>query len=187
MLGSSELPDHASETLLVISAIRKFWSGPPALAGEWLAPGPRRAVHSSPPAVTAPQAMNPVPTIQSRRQRTGAIFSANTRKVKRAIHRRFMVPTTNSTAISAQQQPTQFEPLRIPTTRAPTAPSRHSFTRKASGERHLVMQAFFMGLNWNRPTATSMAALIAAEVLSPIAETSAARDNPHCAVAAGTQ
>ena len=54
----------------------------------------------------------------------GKTFSANMKRVSKAIQVRLMTPMANITAISAQQQPTQTSPCRTPIATAPALPSR---------------------------------------------------------------
>jgi hypothetical protein len=55
----------------------------------------------------APTAMKMIPAKCATRRPAGRTFSSNTRTASAAIQKRFMTPPTNSSAISAQQQPIQ--------------------------------------------------------------------------------
>lgn len=77
------------------------------LRGQISSPG---AVSDQPGATNAsqpPAASSRRLTVWSRCQRTGTSFSPSRNTVSTAIQTRFMTPTTNISAINAQQQPTQ--------------------------------------------------------------------------------
>lgn len=86
----------------------------------------------------------------------GPVFSRRTNSVSAATQKRFITPTTNKTHISAQQQPRQWAPWRIPMCSAPSAPSRQCVTRNPSGLWQCIRQACFKGVNWYRPAAHKM-------------------------------
>ena len=65
----------------------------------------------------------------------GKSFSAAISAAMKAIQPMLMIPSANSAAISAQQQPTHQAPWRSPTLSAPTRPGRQCSIRKPKGLR----------------------------------------------------
>src|SRR5262249_58424108 len=57
-----------------------------------------------------PAATKPVPDSREMRRPAGTTFSASTKTARTAIHKTFITPPTNSSVISAQQQPMQKAP-----------------------------------------------------------------------------
>src|SRR6266511_5331679 len=76
---------------------------------------------------------------------SGTSFSASTKAAMVATQKRFITPATNRSAIRSQQHPTQKAPWRSPTTKAPAAPSRHSFSTKHSGDWQRTRHARLSG------------------------------------------
>jgi len=114
----------------------------------------------------------------------GATFSIATRTASAAIQRIFMTPPTNSSAISAQQQPRQLSPWRRPIRHAPQSPSRQSLIRKPSGERHVRRQAVLRGVYWKTPAMKRSVPLRAGDVLTIIGETQPSDCRAHCVAVA---
>lgn len=60
--------------------------------------------------VATAQITNKIPESLPMIAPAGTSFSINTTTVSTAIHTRFITPPTNSSAMSIQQQPTQYAP-----------------------------------------------------------------------------
>ena len=78
----------------------------------------------------------------------GSSFSEAIKAAMTIIQVMLINPSTNSDAISAQQQPTHQAPCTTPMRRAPAPPSRHRGRRKSSGPRQRRRQASFAGVSW---------------------------------------
>lgn len=96
---------------------------------------------------TSPAAIKPIPSPIASRSPPGAIFSTATTIDSAAIQARFITPPTNSSAISAQQQPTHSRPWRTPIANAPPTPGRHSPIRNTTGVRQPERHTRFSGEN----------------------------------------
>src|SRR3954466_3427322 len=95
-----------------------------------------------------------------------------------AIQIRFMTPATNSSAINAQQHPTQKAAWRRPSCIAIVA--LDGLSTAPHGERQRVRQVCFNGVNWKRPAVASTVALNGTLTLSIIGETRAALSSAQC-------
>ena len=94
-----------------------------------------------------PPAIEAAPSARLTQTPNGRTFSASTANAINAIHSRFMLPATKSSAIKSQQQPRQYRPCRSPMMNAPRTPLRHSDIRNPIGVRHFARHAFFTGVN----------------------------------------
>jgi hypothetical protein len=97
--------------------------------------------------VTAPQTTSTAPVNRLIRPPQGRVFSIRTNSAMPAIQARFMIPPTNRSAMSIQQQPRQKKPCPMPLATAPTAPSRQWKRMKSSGERQCRRHASFKGVH----------------------------------------
>ena len=127
---------------------RSAFAPPRAGSTRWRRPGllPRRSGRA--PAASAAA----VPSAGSSRPPS--------RPRERASSPRLPMPTTNITAISAQQQPTQKTPWSKPmrnASRRGARPCQRALT-KLNGVRHRSRQRYLSALNWNAPAPASTTA-----------------------------
>src|SRR4051812_38421634 len=141
--------------------------------------------HQTLPASTnAPHSRNAQPDAALNQRTRGSIFSSATMIVRTAIHKMFITPTTNNSAINAQQQPAQNAPCSSPIPKAPRQPSRQRVIINSSGARHRVKQLFFSGVNWNTPAISNNDPASVALELVIIGESNATLCSVHWASAA---
>src|SRR3954470_21196677 len=112
---------------------------PPGIVSPGIADG--AASMSTPRPSNSPA----VPQVATRRQ--GRIFSTAISPATNAIQATLMIPSANSAAMRAQQQPTHQAPWAAPIRRAPVDPFRQEVSRNPSGLRHLLRQTFLNGVS----------------------------------------
>ena len=97
--------------------------------------------------IQQPAAIRSAPLIHAPSRPCCASFSNATNAVRTTITRTFITPPTNSSSISAQQQPTQWAPCSTPIQNAPRLPLRQRPIRKPTGDWQVCRQAFFSGVH----------------------------------------
>jgi len=80
-----------------------------------------------------------------RRPKDDVIFSTRINNARRTTQSKFITPPTNNSAISTQQQPTQYAPWRRPRITEPVhrAESHHDASGKQKGVWHSARQMSF--------------------------------------------
>ncbi len=77
----------------------------------------------------------------------GSSFWISTKAASPKTQVKLITPPTNSSSISAQQQPRQYPPCRAPMRSAPPNPGRQWALTKATGPRQWRRQACFSGVS----------------------------------------